>query len=116
MKNKALKEYVKKNLCPNFCAYYKPLKKEDLACLGLLIIERLMEKGKNISFDRVSSPLRTATGEKLIRDMCTKCPFYADDCDFVQQSEGVSPCGGFLLLGHLLERHIISIDDIQNII
>ena len=114
MKNKALREHVKKKLCPSFCAYYKPLKKEDFACQGLLVVERLIEKGKDIVFDRIQTPLRTLTSEQLLRYLCTKCPFYADDCDFVQQRRG-SPCGGFLLLGQMLQKNIISIDDMQNI-
>jgi len=39
-------------LCKNFCAYFKPSKKEDLACEGFVVIGRLLSKGKNIAFDR----------------------------------------------------------------
>ena len=72
--------------------------------------------------------------------MCIACPFYENDCDFIIKSslspfskggqggiinskEGLSdkekhppPCGGFMLLGHLLRKKIIGIDDIKNII
>jgi len=54
--------------------------------------------------------------------MCILCPFYEDDCDFAMEyrsnEEGFSespPCGGFIFLGHLLEKNIIGIDDIRNI-
>jgi hypothetical protein len=116
MKQKELKAYVKKNLCPNFCAYYKTSGKEDLACLGFMLLERLIQRGHNITFNPPIEQLRAATGEKLVQHMCTKCPFFRDDCDFVQQKKGALPCGGFLLLGDLLEKSIISIDDIYNII
>ena len=36
--------------------------------------------------------------------------------DFVQKKKYAPPCGGFILLANLLEKNIISIDDIQNII
>ena len=128
------------NLCVNFCPYYKPLKKDELACIGFVVIERLLKKGKKISFDKPKKKLDNVTQEILIQNMCIACPFYENDCDFIIKSphppftkgrqggtidskEGLSdkekyppPCGGLILLGHLLEKNIISIDDIKNII
>jgi len=104
------------NLCLNFCPYYKPLKKDELACMGFLVVEKLLKKGEKILFDKSKKKLDAVTQEILIQNMCTACPFYENDCDFVRQKEESLPCGGLILLGHLLEKNIISIDDIKNII
>ena len=128
---------IKKELCQKFCPYYKPLKKDELACMGFLVVERLLKKGEKILFDKSKKKLDAVTQEILIQNMCIACLFYENDCDFIVKSphppftkgriidskEGFSdneehppPCGGFILLGHLLEKNIISIDDIKNII
>jgi len=107
---------IKKELCQKFCPYYKPSKNDELACMGFFVVERLLKKGKKILFDRSKKKLDAVTQEILIQNMCTACPFYENDCDFVRQKEESLPCGGLILLGHLLEKNIISIDDIKNII
>ena len=84
---------IRKKLCGAFCKYYKPSKKEDLACKGFLVVERLIRKGTRIPFDDRASILPVSTQETLIGNMCVSCPFYAEDCDFVQHRE-LPPCGG----------------------
>ena len=101
-------------LCLNFCPYYKPVKTKELACMGFLILERLLKKGKEIPFDKSAKILNGITEETLVQNMCVFCPFYESDCDFIQKTEKALPCGGFILLGHLLETKIIAIDDIIN--
>jgi hypothetical protein len=132
---------MKKSICTNFCSYYKPDKNEDLACLGFLVIEKLIGKGVNISCEKREKPLNPADSERLLRDMCIRCPFYENDCDFalvsrtnrgrdsvsstpassaaghLSEKERIpSPCGGFTLLGYLLGENIINIDDIKKFI
>jgi hypothetical protein len=119
-------------LCLNFCPYYKPVKNNELACMGFLILERLIKKGKEISFEKSDKKLYAATERTLIQHMCIKCSFYESDCDFVSNTLSPTPgkggtvgmrnkvafpppCGGFMLLGYLLETSVISIDDINNI-
>jgi hypothetical protein len=114
------------NLCKNFCAYFKPLQKEDLACEGFVVIERLLNKGKNIAFDKPDKVYDYRMQKMLTQTLCVVCPFYANDCDFIlatrspafngKEQEIPSPCGGFIFLTHLLENNIIKIDDIRNII
>ncbi len=113
---------MRNKLCKNYCHYYKPDKDEDLACLGFVIAERLMQKGITFSFGKTFKRLDAATAVMLVKNMCIHCPFYEDDCDFAMEyrsnEEGFSespPCGGFIFLGHLLEKNIIGIDDIRNI-
>ena len=132
---------MKHSLCEKICPYYKPAKDEDLACLGYLVIEKLIGNGINISCEKRERPLDPAVSGRLFQDMCVKCPFYDDDCDFAMVSrskrEGESssstlpksgegqllekgcipfPCGGFTLLGYLLGENIIDIDDIKKLI
>jgi hypothetical protein len=102
-------------LCARFCPYYKPGKKEDLACKGFLVVKGLIEEGREIPFfvtDRRPDP---ALREKLLRDLCVVCPFFEDGCDFVQQKERSLPCGGFILLAYLLRANIITIDNIRDV-
>lgn len=114
------------NLCNKFCDYFKPSKKEDLVCEGFTVIERLLGNGKLIVFDMPDKGYAHEAQEMLMQDMCTVCPFYQKDCDFIlsklsypcnqEETKKPCPCGGFILLACLLESGIIKIDDIRNII
>ena len=108
--------------------------------MGFLVVERLLKKGEKILFDKSKKKLDAVTQEILIQNMCIACPFYENDCGFIIKSphppftkggqggiignkKGLSdnemhppPCGGLILLGHLLEKNIINIDDIKNLI
>jgi hypothetical protein len=106
---------IREGLCRNFCPYYKPSKDEELACLGFTVIERLIGKGCAISFDTHDNGFQERTKKMLLEVLCSACPFFANDCDFVTGSSH-SPCGGFSLLCCLLDRKVIHIDDIKNII
>ena len=104
-----------KSLCGNFCSYYKPSKKEELACRGFVVVRQLAECGKQIPFeksDRWPSPL---TEEELRKSVCQSCPFYESDCDYILQEGDARPCGGFIFLGLLLDNGIICIDDVRDI-
>jgi len=105
---------LKKKLCLNFCPYYKPSKDNDIACIGFLVIEQLIKKGRKISFKKMNKTHDGMTEKLLKKHLCTVCPFYESDCDFAAQKENALPCGGFILLGHLLETDIITIDDLSN--
>ena len=112
MPDPVIKIFLKK-LCQEFCPYYKPSKNNELACMGSIVVERLLNKNGNIPFDKPEK-LDIVTEKKLAQTLCPPCPFYENDCDFVQS--GLAPCGGFILLGNLLGKKTISIDDIRNII
>ncbi|MBI5103198.1 MAG: hypothetical protein HZB33_15390 [Nitrospirae bacterium] len=108
------KARLKQGLCGNFCAYYKPGKDEVLACLGYSLIERLDSSGTGIDFTPRTDNFAPAVAETLAAELCRACPFYEDGCDYVSGVEGSSPCGGFILSGHLISEGVISIDDIRN--
>jgi hypothetical protein len=106
---------LREKLCRNFCPYYKVSKNEELACLGFTVTETLIGKGWKIPFAAPDKGYRERTKKVLLEVLCAACPFFESDCDFVLGASRTS-CGGFTLLGHLLERKIIHIDDIKNII
>ncbi len=102
-------------LCSRFCPYYKPGKKEDLACKGFLVIEGLINRGRQIPFSVTEKRPDPAIQESLLHNLCAVCPFSEDGCDFVQQKESFSPCGGFILLAYLLGANIVTIDNIRDV-
>lgn len=120
-----MNQHLRADLCNKFCIYFKPSRNEDLACEGFVVIEKLINRGKPIAFDKPDKLYEYANHEMLIHALCTRCPFYQNDCDFIlavlspplhDGRQKPLPCGGFILLKHLLESNILQIDDILNII
>lgn len=103
-------------LCLKFCPYCKPVKNSELACMGRLVVERFIKEGREIPFEKSEKILDAAIEETLMQNMCIACPFYKDACDFIQQKEKSLPCGGFVLLGHLLKANIVTIDNIKDMV
>ncbi|MFZ5907587.1 MAG: hypothetical protein ACOYVJ_09345 [Nitrospirota bacterium] len=83
--------------------------------MGFLVVERLLQRGVNIPFGKPSQWSDAGNQEYLKRALCTVCPFCENDCDFAQGVNDALPCGGFILLGELIDRKIISIDIMQEI-
>lgn len=108
------KSNLNKKLCANLCSYYKP-SKEEYGCRGFIVIESLIREGRKIPFSKSKKKVYSLTKKKLIEGMCIICSFYEDGCDFAEKKKDAQPCGGFILLGHLLDGKIITIDDIVNI-
>jgi len=111
---------LREGLCANFCGYYKPGKKEDLACGGFIAAQKLIDNGLQLSFivsrDVVSCVERDASPENALSNaLCRACPFYDGDCDFILKEGKARPCGGFIFLAHLLAGGAITIDDIKHI-
>jgi hypothetical protein len=106
---------IRKKLCQNFCPYYKSSKNEELACLGIAVIERLIGKGLAVAIEPEDKDPGETTKKTLLDALCTACPFFENDCDFAAGS-GHSPCGGFIVLCILLDKKAVCIDDITNII
>ncbi len=104
---------MEKRLCANYCSYYKPSKKSDLSCRGMSVVEKLMKEKKRNPFQKSDRNCSNATEEVLVKHMCTTCPFYEKDCDFIKYQGTSPPCGGFILLGQLLESGSITLEDIM---
>ncbi len=103
---------LEEKLCLHFCPYYKSEKRNEITCMGFLVVKGLIQEGKNITFLKSVDVLKKETEVILLECMCKTCPFYKEDCDFIKKRGNYLPCGGFTLLGQLLELGIISIDDI----
>ncbi len=107
---------LERKVCEKFCSYYKSSKNIELSCRGLSVVERLREDGKDITLEKSDKVLNVDTEKVLIKYICTTCPYYEKDCDFIQY-QGTNPsCGGFILLGQLLESDKITLDDIMRCI
>lgn len=106
---------LSKQLCLRICPYYKPSKDEALACRGFVEVQMLLKKGREICLDGRSQPVRPETAKELVSKMCPVCEFYREDCDFIVNMMNASPCGGFSLIGQLIEDGTITVDDIGEI-
>jgi hypothetical protein len=123
---RSLYQSLREHLCGQFCAYYKPSKKEDLVCEGFVVIEKFLRRGREIAFHRPEAVYDYKTQGMLTQTLCTVCPFSQNDCDFIlsirspayneERPKKPLPCGGFILLTHLLKKNSITIDDIRDII
>ncbi len=102
-------------VCRNFCVYYKPAKNEELACRGLVVVQRLIEAGRAIPLARPEAavPPDKRAEESLRQRLCRACDFRENDCDFILTGGNASPCGGFLLLVRLLGTGKITIEEIE---
>jgi hypothetical protein len=103
---------MERRLCKKYCSYYKSSKDSDLSCRGMSVVEKLMEGGKHITFQKYDRVCTNATEEVLVKHMCITCPFYKGDCDFIQYQGTSLPCGGFILLVQLFESGSITLEDI----
>ncbi len=106
-------EFLVRMLCLPYCTHYKEGANEDLLCRGAAVVERLMLSGRSLLLqEQESRPHDTVSRELLIQHLCRTCDFRENDCDFARDRAS-PPCGGFVLLGGLVEQGVITIDDIQ---
>jgi len=107
-------------VCRPYCFFFKDGEKEDLACCGAQIVERLVDSSR---VDLMEMPplqkeihrwntYRTSLGGYI----CRRCPFFAADCDFQAPDppDDTEPCGGFILLAHLFDLKMIDTGDLEN--
>ena len=75
----------------------------------------LLAKGRKICFDDRHRQVCPETAEALMSKMCPVCEFYREDCDFIVNIMYASPCGGFSLIGQLIDEGSITVDDLREI-
>ena len=102
-----------KELCRNFCIYYKPGKYEDLSCLASLVVESLAAKRGDLVLAQGAGRAIAAEG-MLVEMMCKRCPFHPEDCDYIIRKGDAPPCGGLLALSGLLREKVITLDEIRD--
>jgi hypothetical protein len=113
------KKDVKDFVCKPYCSFFKDGVKEELICNGARLLEILIAKGM-LSPEELeevkSAPLLEYDKDgSLATDVCRKCPFRADDCDFQAQSPppGARPCGGYILLSLLTGKGVVSLEKLK---
>ena len=99
-------------LCLPYCHYYKPGRNEELLCRGAVVIERLIESGRDLSLEETGQETGREVQELVTRLVCGACGFREQDCDFAQDRTA-RPCGGFELVSGLLIAGVIAIEDIK---
>lgn len=112
-----------RRICRQYCAYYKPGKKEETVCMGLTVARKIAEKRENIREiitaagpavnSSVESP-RIETRDILTENVCGVCPFEREDCDFADGKEGALPCGAYIFLVRLADAAVITAADLQD--
>lgn len=119
------KETLPDLLCAGYCSFYKPGKDEGLACRGFSLMEDLVAEGREVPVRTGRIVLDPETENDLFGVICSDCPFFAGDCDFAAWKRGessgvireaVDPCGGFLCLGHCIDKGTMDIEDINRVI
>jgi hypothetical protein len=102
-------------LCVNFCRYYKPGRNEELECQGFVVVHGLITKGRKLSQERPGIAVRPdeLTLEGLKGRVCSACAFREADCDFALSGGTAVPCGGFVLLSHLLGSGELKLEEIE---
>ncbi|MCF8111314.1 MAG: hypothetical protein K9J85_07465 [Desulfobacteraceae bacterium] len=121
-RSKSIKTDFKDYICRPFCIFFAEDEKEDMACLGARTAARLYQGGKiseknirNVEKDRgVWEKHRTDLGFVL----CRACEFKAQDCDFQspEPSDDLEPCGGYIVLVHLIENRTLDITDLEKVL
>lgn len=106
------KDNLKQNLCLKFCSYYNPSKNEPVSCRAFSLIEGLFKNRKKLNFDLAVNEL-TVRDRNLVSVICSKCPFYENDCDFAGYVQNAKPCGGYIFIKESVDAGIISLDDIR---
>lgn len=99
-------------VCEKLCIYYKPGKKEELACRGFLVAEQLARKHGAPAFEQSECAPDEGIKESVREAMCKKCDFHEQDCDYMQDRTA-TPCGGFIFITRLLANGTIVLHEIQ---
>jgi len=106
-------------ICKPYCVFFQKGEKEEMACQGAMVAERLVHNNKFSPLD-VSAPsfkkgIPFKEDETLLRLVCEQCPFEEQDCDFRSPSppEGAVPCGGYILLFLLTSKGLLSVKDLE---
>ena len=116
MTKKDFKDYI----CRPFCMFYKEGQKEEISCHGALVVESLVSQ-RRISIEQVYLSIKDYQlclkhKDTLTRYVCRQCLFMKKDCDFqsTSPSDDLEPCGGYMVLGCLIENRVIDTRDVDN--
>jgi len=102
-------------VCRPFCMFFREDEKEEMACRGAAVAERLA--GKAV-FDPGHAGLLpkdadawtdAARDALLFEHVCLACEFREEDCEWRSDDppHDAEPCGGLILLALLMSRGVI---------
>ena len=98
--------------------FFRDGQKEEIACQGALIAEKLVKSGVFDVQDFSGKPdlLWEKRNRFIDSAVCENCPFKEEDCDFQSEnpSDDLEPCGGYILLSILVDDGIISETILRN--
>jgi hypothetical protein len=112
------KKDIENYICRPFCSFYRKGVKEELICRGARDVEDFLERGAlqaaeltGLGCGKSSRALRN---DVLDAAVCRRCTFRKKDCDFQSEQRPLDaePCGGYILLGILAGKGIISLDEL----
>lgn len=108
-------------ICRPFCRFFKEGEKEEMECMGAVMIEDLIKNGK-LRIDAIPSGEKdTSLWKKrnpfLVKEVCSRCEFRIDGCDYMSDNPppDAEPCGGNILLSLLLINEIIRAEDLKKL-
>lgn len=99
---------LRKIICQGFCRYYKPGKREEPGCGGLVWLQRqpgLAERPEYFNFSGPEPLFGIAPDHPRLLAVCRECEYRVGGCDFrdPQVAEAdCSPCGGLRAVAGLL--------------
>ncbi len=101
---------MRQTICPRFCRYYKPDKIDEDGCGGLNWLEARPHLRRAVALlppDHGGHLYGLAADHPLLLDICARCAFEADGCDFRDPAvpdEECEPCGGLRVVAALLAQ------------
>jgi len=104
------KELHIRDICKRCCVWYKPGRKEELSCGGILVIEVLGDDCVLPAEREEVKDFQNRFDSLLDELVCNRCDFRKDGCDFRDPNitSQALPCGGYIHLDSLLTRRLIS--------
>jgi hypothetical protein len=94
MSKNNFREYI----CRPYCIFFKDGAKEEMACRGAELVERLVARNRiapaEMSPMKKEPPVWNTYKMELDRHVCRHCSFRAEDCDF---QSGSPAAGSFSL-------------------
>lgn len=122
MSKNDFKEYV----CRPYCTFYKEGQKEEMACRGAEVIEKLVSQNlinpDDLPHFKKDSRLWPSYKKIFGKYICATCDFKAKDCDFMADAPEADlgsenePCGGFILLVLLIENDFIDMSLLEKVL
>lgn len=103
-------------VCRRFCRFFKPGIKEELSCAGYNFFRDRVEAERLQKWMAAVDPARPwkpADQAAAALTLCGVCGFRAADCDFQARPRpaGAVPCGGYILLCHLLAAKVPELNE-----